>query len=419
MDVHASYYQQLLKLYKRKGKKQKPEKLTSTDDVVDMPESNHFYNSEDDSDFDTDSDDEEDELSDGEDAAHGSLNECPDGCSPEVYERIKLLRDKRLANDTDYQQCERQLQDIQKQQDRLQYRLKQSEKECEHVQQEIEAFETEKQQQLNQIEIVVPLKLHQLQYLVRKPQHHRTSSDDMHTNQNYKDQQIQHSNGAYGLTLPPTLNNALVVHHATIDKLKSTIASHHHHRQLLQQQLNEIKTYTKQLGKQIRSKQQLVEIEQKKCDEIQLLKFGQLIDLSILDSVQQDPVAVQLESELRQVESANKKQVHSWQQKLDEARADLQKAIQTNTEWLQRLAMATQRQLALDEQLKENSSASSNKQHKSRTGSAYDQQRMESEKQRLLSVTSEQEQQIEMLKNEIHALQHKTGSLYTQTQQIH
>jgi len=133
----------LLKLYKKKIKRQ---------------------NDDDDSDWDSDEEEEEEWDSDEEEEEEDEELEdvCPIGCDPALFDQMMDLRETKTDLEVQISQMEKALVDLRKSHDRLVTRRKQVEKDLKGTSQEIRTFQTEKLKNLNQIQTVLPLKLHQI-----------------------------------------------------------------------------------------------------------------------------------------------------------------------------------------------------------------------------------------------------------------
>lgn len=135
------YIETLTKIFKKKIKRSKPGAENDNDE-------------EEEEDFDDDDDEEEDDE-EVEDI-------CPPGCDQSLFEKILELREKKLDTEEVCNDIQKTIDDLKKTADRLKQREKQIIKEAQQTEYEVQQFQLQKQAALNQIKVVVPLRLSQL-----------------------------------------------------------------------------------------------------------------------------------------------------------------------------------------------------------------------------------------------------------------
>jgi len=113
----------------------------------------------DDDEEDYDDDDDDDESSEEEEM-------CPDKVEKAVWEKVLELRERRLDHDEVSAEFKAGIDRLQKENDQLQKKEKQATAEQQGIEQEIEAFQNEKQEKFNALDVVVMLRLDQIQCLV-------------------------------------------------------------------------------------------------------------------------------------------------------------------------------------------------------------------------------------------------------------
>merc|ERR1712028_143683 len=139
---------QLLKLFKKRIKRQK--KRTGDEEEEEDEEEDWDDDGE-----DFDEDDEGADDDDEEDA-------CPPGCDQTLYDKVLELREKRLDQEEIISDFQKAIDELTRNNDRQTTREKQINKDLAQTEKEIEAFQTEKQQRLNMLDVVITLKLDQL-----------------------------------------------------------------------------------------------------------------------------------------------------------------------------------------------------------------------------------------------------------------
>merc|ERR1711871_841706 len=133
---------QLLKMFKRKIKRAK--KRTGDEDEDE--------DSNEDDDDDDDDDDEEDA--------------CPPGCDQTLYDKVLELREKRLDQEEILNEFQKAIDELKRTSDRAHQREKQIDKDLANTELEILAFQNEKQQKLNEQDVILVLKIAQIRNLI-------------------------------------------------------------------------------------------------------------------------------------------------------------------------------------------------------------------------------------------------------------
>lgn len=141
-DNHP-YLETLTKIFKKKIKRSKGGDEENEDED---------YEDEDQDDDDEDDDDDDEEVEDI----------CPPGCDQSLFEKILELREKKLDTEEICSEIQKNIDDLKKTGDRLRQREKQISKETQQTEMEVQQFQLQKQAALNQIRVVVPIRLSQM-----------------------------------------------------------------------------------------------------------------------------------------------------------------------------------------------------------------------------------------------------------------
>ena len=114
-------------------------------------------------DQDEDEEEEEEDDQDDDDLDEEEVDDnCPMGCDVTLYEKVLDLREKRLDHEEYISETQKAIEDLKKTMERLKQREKQIDKDSRQTEAEIQQFHLQKQAALNQIEIVVPLRISQI-----------------------------------------------------------------------------------------------------------------------------------------------------------------------------------------------------------------------------------------------------------------
>jgi len=286
------------------------------------------------------------------------------------------LREKRLEQEEILQDFTKACTALNQQYQVHTNKEKNIDKELEKTEADIEQFQSEKQRALNQIEVTIPLKLSQMRYL----------EDDK---------------------LPADISNALIFTSTGLAKLRNRILELQNEKVALTKQFKDLKRGHKVLLKELQSKRELIAVEQKRCQDVQMLKFGQIIDLSILAKVGVDEGAAELRRKLKNLEAGSVQKLNEWDKKIQDAKDELAKITAQNTRWLERVASLTKAQYDLEDQLN-----TTTKNVHVADSSPID-EKSDSDRRQLLQLVHIQEKEIDALKAEIHVLRRKGGHVYT------
>ncbi|XP_057301359.1 cilia- and flagella-associated protein 44-like isoform X2 [Hydractinia symbiolongicarpus] len=351
----------LTKVFKKKIKRAKKK---TTDGGQSDEES-----SEEESDDDYDSDEEGD--SDEDDELDDSV--CPTGCDQVIFDQICQLRERKLDLEEMIVDAKKAGDSTKKEVDALSKKVKIVTSALKNAASDLEAFQREKQQKLNELNVVVTLKLDQIQYVVNN-------------------------------IIPHDLSKCLVFERSFLDRLQKRI------KELEKEKLKQKQLYRErrqQHVQMIRDKKtmdtKIKELEDK-VQQIQMLKFGRLVDLEKLETVSVNRVAEELKEKLRDQEKRNAKDIAGWDKKIDGLQTELTKLIRENTKRLDTYTIFHQEKKQLEHQL--------DSRQKNLGGEFRGNRKTDlEEQQRLVQLVQLQSQEIDALKNEISVLSRKGGHI--------
>jgi cilia- and flagella-associated protein 44 len=368
----------LLKIYKRKIKRAKKK------DDGDSDGEGSDYSSEESSSDEDDDDDDDDEDED---------DSCPPGCDQALYDRVLEMREKRLDQEDVLQDFQKNLEDIKKQHDRVVIKQKQIDKDLQSIEKDIVKFQTEKQRELNQIYVTVNLQISQILCLFNLQENDEEEGEQ------------QPLNVEDGLQLPASLSNSLVFDHQALEKLKGRREEMLEEVELLKQKFKSLHGTKRKLQKDKKLRQKEIEVQEARCVELQMLKFGQIIDLESLDKIGDSKMVDDLNKKISVLETKYEREVHKFRRGLSAVQSKMLRTIQDNTAHLERIAQLTNQQQTLEKELNNKGSA---------PGAAGGIMRQElEERQRLVQLVKLQAKEVDALKAEINMLRRKGGHVYT------
>ncbi|KAJ3102122.1 Cilia- and flagella-associated protein 44 [Phlyctochytrium planicorne] len=363
-NKHEDY---LSKVFKKKIKraKKKGKGADGNPDQGDNEEEEEEQEDEDEDDMD-DSDGSDGSNSVSSDSEADGGEECPPDCDPAIFAAVQELREKKLDQEDILAEIQKVIETLKKENDGLIKKEKIIDMALRNTEAEIQDFQTQKQQKLNELDVVVPLRLHQVQLLEKN-------------------------------AIPQDLSQALVFVNDGLIKLKSRIKELQQEKSDIRKQHKELRKMHVSLIKSRKEKQlKLSELEMRATD-VQMLKFGKIIDLEKLERMGVNKNADELREKLQKEDNKRSKEVEHFEGHLNKLKEDLTNITRENTNLLENIVQLTESRQGLEEAL--NSSQSS-------VTAEYTglQKKDIVERDKLISLVQTQSLEIEELKKEIEIL---------------
>ncbi|XP_060071995.1 cilia- and flagella-associated protein 44-like [Ylistrum balloti] len=331
--------------------------------------------SDEDSDEDSSDDDDwdEDEDEDDEDALGYDLDICPSGCDQNIYDNTCQLREKRLDIEEALAEEKKNNESLKKELDSFNKKAKVIDAGLKTAANDLEAFQLEKQQKLNELDVIVTLKLHQIQYML---------------------------NGQ----LPQDLSQTLVFESNGVVRLQQRIKELEHEKHAQKKHMRESKRKHVQLIKDRKVFDSKISEMESECDKLMVDKFGCIVDLEKLETITVNRQIEELKEKLRITEIQCSEEIEEWNEKIAERKDRITHLIRDNTRRLDQLCV-------LLNDKKEYESSLDTRQESS--GEEYSGARKADirEKQRLIQLVQLQAQEIDALKEEIMLLSRKGGHI--------
>ncbi|KAJ3210900.1 Cilia- and flagella-associated protein 44 [Dinochytrium kinnereticum] len=362
-NKHEEY---LTKVFKKKIKRTKKKaKLDGTQEEGDSNEDEEISEEEDDDDYDDDDgSDGSNSVSNESDADGGE--ECPADCDPSIFSRVQELREKKLDQEDVLAEIQKVIESLKKENDGLIKKEKIIDMALRNTEAEIQDFQTQKQQKLNELDVVVPLRLHQVQFLEKN-------------------------------AIPQDLSQGLVFVNDGLMKLKNRIKELQQEKADIRKQHKELRKMHVSLIKSRKEKQQKLSELEMRATDVQMLKFGKIIDLEKLERMGVNKNADELREKLQKEDNKRSKEVEVFEARTNRLKEDLTNITRDNTNLLENIVKLTESQQGLEEAL--NSSQSS-------VTAEYSglQKKDVLERDKLISLVQSQSMEIEELKKEIEIL---------------
>uniref|UniRef100_W5M594 Cilia and flagella associated protein 44 n=1 Tax=Lepisosteus oculatus TaxID=7918 RepID=W5M594_LEPOC len=317
------------------------------------------------------SDEESDWGSDEEDSGSetGPLDDsvCPPNCNPELFDSTIELREKRLDIEEALMEEKKIAESLKKECDSLVKKEKIVSASLKTAEGELELFQREKQQKLNELDVVVPLRLHQIEYV---------------------------NNG----TVPSRLSQALIFNMAALVGLQQRIRE----LQLEKSQQRELYRQARQEHVQLihdkRDMAAKIQVLEEKCQQLMMMKFGKEVDLEALQTLSINRNLEELKQESQTKEADNGRELQLWEAKVQEAKEVLTEVTRQNTQRLLQVNQLLTERKDLEERLNA-------RQRKMQGGQFQGRRRAEEdERQRLIQLVETQAREAEALREEIGVL---------------
>ncbi|XP_012720586.2 cilia- and flagella-associated protein 44 [Fundulus heteroclitus] len=300
----------LTKVFKKKIKRVKKKEEGSEGEEKDSDE---------DSDEESDSDDDYDsDLEEGNAAFDDSV--CPRGCEPELFENTLQLRERRLDVEELLVEEKRILEALKKESELLVKKIKVVQGSRRAVEDDLELINKEKQQKMNELDVVVPLRLHQIAFL---------------------------TNGS----IPSDLSEAMVLDRAELQGLQQRIQqleAEKVEQKELHRQAHQHRNRLIREGKDMNARIQELELQ---CNELLMTKFGRLVDLEALQMLTGSRRLEELKQEKLLTEAAQAKEIKLWDVKIEESLEALTEAMKTNNKHLHNLSTLYEQRKELEQKL--------------------------------------------------------------------
>uniref|UniRef100_A0A8D0ARD3 Cilia- and flagella-associated protein 44 n=1 Tax=Sander lucioperca TaxID=283035 RepID=A0A8D0ARD3_SANLU len=277
---------------------------------------------EEDSDEDSDDDDEWGDDDDYDSTEEGGAaldnNVCPPGCEPELFENTVQLRERRLDLEELLVEEKKSAEALKRECDTLVKKEKLVKSSRKAAEDDLELVNREKQQKMNELDVVVPIRLHQIEFI---------------------------TNGS----VPCDLSPALVLDMKELNRLQERI------RQLQAEKSHQRDLYIQARQQHVRlihdrkDMDAQIQVLEKQCNEQMMMKFGRPVDLEALQTLSGNRTMEELKQEKLLREAAYAKEIKQWD--VEEARQALMEVTRCNTERLRRMTTLFDQKKELEHKL--------------------------------------------------------------------
>ncbi|KAL0481967.1 flagella-associated protein 44 [Acrasis kona] len=340
---------------------------------------------------DDDNDSDDSDMSDDENAAPNNTSDAkgdavdrsthvnrdddvkpPDQCDPKLFEQVMHLRRRRIDQEKLLDSIVKSVEVLKKEREALQKKEAIMNSELKKIETTIINTQRDKQNKLNELQTIVVLKLSQIQSLMQRK-------------------------------IPQDLSEHVVFTNRGLETLADRIRELKDERKQLRKRHHDLQKEHRQLVKEQKQKELEYQTWKDKVREVQLLKFGRVINLEELEKATVDMESEELKQILQQSEDDSHKELARWDQRLNEYKERLTKITNENTDLLKQLATLRREQQTLENELDASQKTMVTRMIKSMKEDVVD------SKIGLKNVIAVQQQEIEAYRNEIRLLCHKTS----------
>ncbi|XP_054613541.1 cilia- and flagella-associated protein 44-like [Dunckerocampus dactyliophorus] len=306
-----NFEEYLTKVFKKKIKRTKKKEKTGSDDE-DEDSNDDFDDFEN---WDDDDDDDWDGL-EGE----GAAEECPSGCDLELFDHVLQLRERRLDLEELLAEEKKSADQLEKECDSLVKKMKSVKISRKAAEDDLEQVNREKQQKMNQLDVVVPLRLHQIEFDI-------------------SDTVLSDLSPALVLTRTELQRLRERVHELEVERNQQTEV----YRQARQQHIRLIKE-RKDMNNEIQSLEKL-------CHQLMMTRFGREVDMEVLQTLCVNKSVAEMKQEKIFQDISNAKDIAEWDVKVERAHEAVMAMTRSNTERLLYLNRLFEQKKELEQKL--------------------------------------------------------------------
>ncbi|NWI49588.1 CFA44 protein, partial [Calyptomena viridis] len=231
---------------------------------------------------------------------------CPDGCDEALFLNTIQLRQQRLHIEKALAEEKKVAADLSKKCNALAKKAKEVENSLDTTKRELEIFQWEKLQRLNELYVAVPLKLHQVQCLV---------------------------NGE----LPSDFSQALVFTNQSLKYLQQRVVDLRKEKIMQREIYKKAREQHKQLLQDKKEMEREIRQLEEKCNNLMMEKFGRLVDFEAVQEHSANIPMEEMKVKIMEKEYEHYVELKEWENRILELQQHLMKVTKENTSKLQQL----------------------------------------------------------------------------------
>ncbi|KAM9388219.1 cilia- and flagella-associated protein 44 [Phaethornis superciliosus] len=231
---------------------------------------------------------------------------CPENCNEALYQNTIELQHKRLDIKKALTEEKKDAANLRKKYNALDEKAKVVETSLGTAERELETFQWEKQQRMNDLYVVVPLKLHQVEYLV---------------------------NGE----MPNDFSQALVFTNHSLEYLQKRVVDLRNEKRMQRETYRKAQEQHKQLIQDKKAMEVEIRRLEEKCNDLMMKKFGRLVDFEAVQAHSANIHVAELEVQIMEKEYVHSQELKEWEGRILGLQHQLMKLTKENTSKLQQL----------------------------------------------------------------------------------
>ncbi|NXO40764.1 CFA44 protein, partial [Locustella ochotensis] len=235
---------------------------------------------------------------------HDSI--CPEGCSEDLFLNTVQLRQQRIGIEKALAEEKKVAADLKKEYDTLAIKAKEIETSLDTKNREMEAFQWEKLHRLNELYVVVPLRLHQVQCLVDGE-------------------------------MPRDFSQTLVFTNHSLHYLRKRIVDQRNEKIMQREIHKKAKEQHKELLQDKKDMEKEIKELEEKCNDLMMEKFGRLVDFEAVQVHSVNIPMEQMKVRILEKEYEHFMELKEWEERIVVLQHELAKLTRENTSKLYQL----------------------------------------------------------------------------------
>ena len=297
---------------------------------------------------------------------------CPPGCQESLFNKACELRETRMDLEEQYNEDKKALDSLKKDSENSLKKARVMDSAVKNAKSDLENFQLEKQHRLNELEVLVLLRISQI--LVGK-----ANSDP-----------------------PSNLKNTLVISENNLNRLNMRAGEIREEQIDLRKQRKDLDAKKLRLSNDKKTMVAKVQELENQVDEIMMLKFGRKIDLEFFDPVEPSKNVLEIHEQISQFEKQSRRDLNAKREEIEVKKQELDEVLQLNTLKLRTLTQLIEKMSEYESKLETG---------EKQLGSEFQspESYLTSDNPELSNLVKMQAIQIERLNHEIRALSLKSG----------
>ncbi|NWW30986.1 CFA44 protein, partial [Panurus biarmicus] len=231
---------------------------------------------------------------------------CPEGCSEDLFLNTLQLRQQWIGIEKALAEEKRVAAGLKKEYDALAIKAKEVETSLDTANRELEAFQWEKLHRLNDLYVVVPLRLHQVQCLVDGE-------------------------------MPRDFSQTLVFTNQSLQHLQKRIVDQRNEKIMQREIHKKAKEQHKQLLQDKKEMQMEIQRLEKRCNHLMMEKFGRLVDFEAVQAHSVNIPMEQMKVRIMEKEYEHFVELQEWEERIVVLQHQLTQLTRENTSKLHQL----------------------------------------------------------------------------------